>query len=560
MRNGVKGGIVVVLGLALTNRLSLDTNLVVAGLVVIAAIMFSDTFMGSVDMASASMRYIYDKATNQSNVLFNKNMEEYYNHLKRQHRDYREINNMNYKRVQSSINLANATNVNDSDNEADDDKALTTSKSTSDLTEYLDIEKKYQEIKNLKVGGLYNEGNTCFMNSVVQSLASLDYLRKFLSENEQVDGSMSTALDRLITKLNEKLPSKHTYSTSELIKSMGQASRWNGYDQEDAQEFFQEVLLGLERDVKGHTQQETNGKQEAAKIVTPFDGMLSTRVGCLTCGEMEGIRQGVVSSIDLSLQGVESNSSNLTVEDLLQDYCSMERISGVECYRCSLMQCHEDLTARAQREKFEKVRKLYEVRVNELADALKEPIINEARYKKLKPQTIKTLSSKSKQHMFSWPMSDIIMIHINRSVFDPNTGYSRKNYSLVNFPVYLDMSRYILDESIENNDPRIEMISSHKDNKLGFWYMIKAVVIHYGSHNFGHYVCFRKCDEGFWWRISDHSVELATEAQVLRSQGVFMLFYERLSQYKALSKFRRMMIDDDNELHEETDITEMTKL
>ena len=56
-------------------------------------------------------------------------------------------------------------------------------------------------------------------------------------------------------------------------------------------------------------------------------------------------------------------------------------------------------------------------------------------------------------------------------------------------------------------------------------YQLKSVIIHYGSHNYGHYIAFRKL-RGCWWRISDESIALVNESEVLGIPGVFMLFYE----------------------------------
>ena len=54
---------------------------------------------------------------------------------------------------------------------------------------------------------------------------------------------------------------------------------------------------------------------------------------------------------------------------------------------------------------------------------------------------------------------------------------------------------------------------------------MRSVIVHYGTHNYGHYIAYRKF-RGVWWRISDESVYVVDEAEVLSTPGVFMLFYE----------------------------------
>lgn len=69
-------------------------------------------------------------------------------------------------------------------------------------------------------------------------------------------------------------------------------------------------------------------------------------------------------------------------------------------------------------------------------------------------------------------------------------------------------------------------------------YSLRSVIVHYGTHNYGHYIAYRKY-RGVWWRISDESVYIVDEAEVLSTPGVFMLFYE----YDFDEKTGRMMDD-----------------
>lgn len=76
-------------------------------------------------------------------------------------------------------------------------------------------------------------------------------------------------------------------------------------------------------------------------------------------------------------------------------------------------------------------------------------------------------------------------------------------------------------------------------------YRLSAVVCHYGSHSFGHYIAYRRkpplstpslsslsssSGYGGWLRISDDSVKECGIEEVLREgSGAFMLFYERVT-------------------------------
>ncbi|EME85315.1 uncharacterized protein MYCFIDRAFT_210200 [Pseudocercospora fijiensis CIRAD86] len=122
-----------------------------------------------------------------------------------------------------------------------------------------------------------------------------------------------------------------------------------------------------------------------------------------------------------------------------------------------------------------------------------------------------------------------LVIHINRSVFDEMTGVQRKNYAQVRYPMLLDLRPWMLE--IGDAPPQYELT---------------AVIQHYGRHENGHYICYRrhpevpseiepegdspKCEER-WWRLSDEDVTAVSEQEVLDQSGAFMLFYERLPQH-----------------------------
>lgn len=511
-----------------------------------------------------------------------------------------------------------------------------------------------KQLKASKMGGIFNEGNTCFMNSIVQSLASLDSIDVLLDKIvDQADKSISSdreyiprasiALRQLIHKINIKRACKHTHSAGGLVRSMGKnASRWLSSDQEDAQEYFQQVLDVLDKDTKALLLHEPDSQQEddaqkpnqQPKIVTPFDGQTHVRVGCLKCGETEGLRPETASSVNLSL---ESTTSDTDLNFLLQEYTTLEVISDVECYRCSLVNVENQLKTLIEKqlddegnpssEVSKKTIELLNTRLNGIREILQKKVIDEKAYSSFNVNAKKELVDKSKQIMFSRPTARILPIHINRSVFDFRTGYVRKNSANVAFPEVLDLSPYVVADPKDprNLDPKVPMISVTESNSehitergngvvegeidgditktkdasedhtkttkpeessetvdvnesnenigdktddKGFdetviqkvangsapkpvrklkktkpkhhisspdslIYNLKSVVVHYGSHNFGHYICYRKCRHNLWWEISDHVVNQVSLDKVLGAQGAFMLFYEQEYESKA---------------------------
>jgi ubiquitin carboxyl-terminal hydrolase 1 len=142
------------------------------------------------------------------------------------------------------------------------------------------------------------------------------------------------------------------------------------------------------------------------------------------------------------------------------------------------------------------------------------------------------------------------------------TGSLRKNHADVKFPRILDLGEWCLgtsareeDTGLENwiVDPSKSMLRHPESESEGFndrVYELRAVIAHYGRHENGHYICYRKHslesfpvqipkfaaddedddDDGepfeHWFRLSDEDVSTVSESTVLGQGGAFMLFYE----------------------------------
>ena len=100
-------------------------------------------------------------------------------------------------------------------------------------------------------------------------------------------------------------------------------------------------------------------------------------------------------------------------------------------------------------------------------------------------------------------------------------------------------------------------------------YTLQAVITHYGRHENGHYICYRKTPgSDQWWRISDEDVWKVSEAEVKAQGGVFMLFYELAVMQDNLERGGKPMSsaqkeltmeDNDNQQHESQDLQQLPK-
>ncbi|ODQ65820.1 cysteine proteinase [Nadsonia fulvescens var. elongata DSM 6958] len=284
-------------------------------------------------------------------------------------------------------------------------------------------------VRNAKsIPGIYNSSNFCFMNSVIQTFASLDSLGSFIRNGALVDRSekglvkisqiiendlevdveiIDTNVDQQISSttenplsrienliekskllnllsmyyenLNKRDSRRQTLRNSHLIESFDAKAkrRWYSFDQEDAQEFFQQLVEAIEKDVlrlrarkgkyisnsdkcevdtnpstfKNNESVEDNAttskmikKNSLLKLITPFDGITATRIGCTKCKTTDGgIRYETFSGTSLSFPQDVPLDGFVDLYDLIRNYCSMEVIDDVECSHCGLTFLLEDL-------------------------------------------------------------------------------------------------------------------------------------------------------------------------------------------------------------------------
>lgn len=425
--------------------------------------------------------------------------------------------------------------------------------------------------------GLGNWDNSCYQNSVLQGLSSLDSMKQYLnwlSSKTECQDSTNASLKETIEKLSAASNNGKQLWTPAKLKNM---SSWQ---QQDAQEYFSKIMDELDKEaakavanVKDQVGLEIvarNGDstEKEARVVdavkslprNPMEGLLAQRVACTRCGFSEGLSMIPFNCLTVPL----GSRAEYDIGECLDEYTNLEEISEVDCAKCTLLRSEEQI----QKMLPEKDEPTYEngcgstvmdeskksiglppelrVLAAKRLEAIQQAIANDDFSDKTLndscqiPKKAHVCSTKTRQAVLGRAPQSLV-VHVNRSVFDEVTFGQRKNYASVRFPLFLDLARWMLGEDGEKKPT--ESILRASGSGAECLYRLKAVVTHYGRHENGHYICYRRHsmrpskaedlassfeDRGErWWRLSDEDVSPVDEETVLKQGGVFMLFYER---------------------------------
>ena len=452
--------------------------------------------------------------------------------------------------------------------------------------------------------GLGNWDNSCYQNSVLQGLAALESLPAFLRSNTTgTSGPTQKALDDTIARLNDPANAGKMFWTPAELKSM---SSWQQQDAQEyfskiSDELEKdtakaakkrpgsgglETLLRVARSRKRTNSPETTSApqtgiitssedptrvellpEEVASLIVrnPLEGLLAQRVGCQQCGYVEGLSLVPFNCLTVPL----GRHWMYDVRSCLDEYTALEPISGVECAKCTLLRAKQQMEPLLYRlhpgagegdsaldEATKSLRLSLRKRLDMINQALEDENFSDQVLKNCQiPSNKRVSTTKTRQAVIARSPKSLV-VHVNRSNFDEFTGVQSKNSATVRFPQQLDLAPWCLgrdpsfvneDEDVEtwNVDPSKSMLSTENcTDKLdsGNLYELRAVITHYGRHENGHYICYRRSPYSTkiddikdvecslpWWRLSDEDVTEVDESTVLAQGGVFMLFYEQVA-------------------------------
>jgi ubiquitin carboxyl-terminal hydrolase 1 len=371
---------------------------------------------------------------------------------------------------------------------------------------------------------------------IEQALASLPDFQSYLESINE--GPEVTPVTAATADLLKRLNTPHPFSTAlhpdQVARALMQSDKNRllaTREQQDAQEFFSLLLdtlesessrrwltinkpSGLETIIDPSLNETTLNHAISVKTLStlespfpsPFEGLSAHRMGCLKCKYVENIRHEKQGPMVLSLTMTQPT----TLKNCLDTEFEMETISEVDCQKCTLLAYKSQLSkiienlSKTPCPPLENAKARLEAINNALLSGkIDDPklLVPAGGEKEIKKFTVR--SEKSKHHMIA-RSPRLLALHIQRSNFHNFTGRALKNQAPVEFPVMLDFSEYVTNSTL-SMDPT-EPISVVKEGDIRTIYSLRSVVVHYGLHHMGHYVAYRRTDNG-WFRISDEDVE-----------------------------------------------------
>ncbi|KAJ9596914.1 hypothetical protein L9F63_012039 [Diploptera punctata] len=382
-----------------------------------------------------------------------------------------------------------------------------------------------------QIVGLVNLGHSCFLNALLQALASCHNVMDWLSKQQYnlSKTSLTASLLKTLSILNGKEEGEDPFTPSILIQSLLNKGWIISSGEQDAHELFHIIVSTLEEEIQkpitkvcslldvakcddvrevqsdNPVQQhnylqlrptlsciETRNSQTECKLKTllPFHGLFTSQLQCVSCQHKSAVHYTTFYSLSLVLPprvlSFIAILKSYTLTDLIENYVTNRIVNNVSCEGCG------------------------------------------------RPNTdqVKTLNFGK--------LPTCLCIHIARTTWE---GEPTKRDDYIKFPEFLNMDPYTYnnvqlkqaayrehakgDENLANGSISL----SPEDSRCKHHYRLAAVIVHKGSLFNGHFITYRRGignSYNSWYYTSDTEVNETTLNEVMQASA-YILFYTRIS-------------------------------
>lgn len=423
-----------------------------------------------------------------------------------------------------------------------------------------------KKIRKGLVPGLLNLGNTCFLNALLQGLASCpSFIRWLQGFSERGQGrlgrgnELSTTLLQLLKALSSHNPIDDVLDAGCLLEVL-RLHRWHisSFEEQDAHELFHVLTSSLEEEYDHQTRVihlfdmeslesslesrehslTCRGRGPLHSISSlwrnqhPFHGRLMSYMACKHCNQQSPVRYDSFDSLSLTIPSAQLGRT-ITLDQCLQHFISSETIREVECVNCTKMKAAESLNGHfgeSQRTTFIKQLKLGKLPQclcihlqrltwsSEGTPIKRQEHVQFTEYLSLDCYKHSVLASSQQQTNC-----------VSQSVHPHNSGTEYCNIK----PGSTGCFPSVFLHSPTLNNP---FSSVHDFRHSQYLFRLTAVLVHHGDMQSGHFVTYRRCPasprcssqfSSQWLWVSDDSLRKASLQEAL-SSSAYLLFYERV--------------------------------